>query len=254
MRSLLTSTAVAAAMLHTIAVANAADVIVDVPQPPVVADVPFNWTGFYAGVQGGYAFSDIESDDLDTLLVGTGVAVDVDANGFLAGVHAGYNAQFGRFVLGAYVDADYAQLDLNVDLTSSGGILPPFGVDGTVATLDGYVARGMLKAGAAFDRTLVYAQGGIAFADFEVDSFLVSGIGAIIGGFGGGSIGTISTDEVGFAVGAGVDFAVTDNVVLGADYLFHRFDDLEFESDLGSLQTDAELDVHTLRAKISYKF
>ena len=241
-RALVASTVLGAALVATPALA--ADAIVDIPQPPVVVDVApsFTWTGAYVGVQAGY--SDFVADDNPV------AGRDVDIDGFVGGVHAGYNYQFdngtGRgLVLGAYVDIDFGSLD--IDLEGRTGAPDP--ING-VGEID-YIARGMAKAGYGFGRVLGYVQGGVNYIDGST-SLPAGSLPALAERDG-------DIDGFGYSVGAGVDVAVTDNIVVGADYLFEDFGSAdEFRSDataLGTINNDSiDLDGHTFRAKLSYKF
>ena len=227
--------AAATALVAFAAPAMAADIIVDVPAPPVVVDTPFTWTGAYVGVQVGYVNA---NGDFDDNIAGTPDLI-VDADDIIGGVHAGFNYQFASgFVLGAYVDIDGTNADIDVFST--------VGVGQAAVGEINYVARGMVKAGYAIDRALVYAQGGVAYIDADFDP-LVTFSGA-----------AENDSDWGYALGAGVDYALTDNVILGADYVYHRFDDLGIDPNilpatLGN-PLESEIDAHTFRAKLSYKF
>ncbi len=106
--------------------------------PPAPVQLGGDWTGGYAGVQLGYG--DIS---------GTGGA---DGDDILGGVHAGYDYDFGTFVLGGEVDYDSADIDL------TGG-----------ASVDS-VARLKLRAGYDFGRFLGYATAGVADVDTSLGS------------------------------------------------------------------------------------
>ncbi|WP_037373696.1 outer membrane protein [Sediminimonas qiaohouensis] len=95
-----------------------------VPQPAPAAPVGFDWTGGYVGGQLGYGSLD------------TGTA---DDGGAIGGVHAGYDFDFGQWVVGAGLDYDFADI-------TAGGI-----------TLDN-VAR--LKVRGGYD----LGNGGLAYA------------------------------------------------------------------------------------------
>jgi hypothetical protein len=103
------------------ATAQAADLPAQVFEPvaPIVAPVvtPFTFGGFYVGVTGGYAFGDYGDDDDDEFFSDDngddfGFGDDDDASDSLyGGVLAGFNAQFGRFVVG--YETDFAGVDID---------------------------------------------------------------------------------------------------------------------------------------------
>ena len=230
-RTLLAATAIAAVS----APAFAADVIDVIPEPPVAVEVPFSWTGAYVGGQIGYLNADIEIDVNDTVFDDQ-FSLIADADGFLGGVHAGVNFELAGFVVGAYADIDFTSADIDLGA-----------IDPGVGDVN-YVARAMAKVGAGLGRTLLYAQGGVAYIDADFDAgFTFSGEDE-------------SDDEFGYVVGAGVDFAVTDNVIIGADYLYHNFDGLGEtnaivgDADVTGVNSDTDVDAHTFRAKFAYKF
>ncbi|WP_373029619.1 outer membrane protein [Sulfitobacter sp.] len=103
-------------------------------EPVPVINTGGDWTGFYTGLQLGYGDAD-----------GPGV---LDGDNGLYGFHAGYDYDFGQFVLGGELDYDQTNIDLN----------------GGAATIDS-VARAKIKGGYDFGNTLVYATGGYALAD-----------------------------------------------------------------------------------------
>lgn len=81
----------------------ASEPVVNTPAP-VAMSMGRDWTGGYAGLQLGYA-------DVDTNLAG------VQGDDVIGGLTAGYDWDFGNFVLGVGVDADIADLDVAPGLT-----------------------------------------------------------------------------------------------------------------------------------------
>lgn len=79
------------------------------------------------------------------------------------------------------------------------------------------------KLGYDLGRSLVYATAGGAYADFD-----------------GGS------SDWGYAVGVGYDYLITDNISLGAEAVYHEFDDFD-----GS---GSDIDGTTFTAKVAYHF
>lgn len=178
----------------------------DYTPAPVVQG--YSWTGFYIGGHAGYGEATFE---------GTfdGAAPvqhfdDLDLNGFVGGGHAGYNWQLDGFgglgtglVLGIEGDVSFVDWDDSENNCCSDSI------DGDVDLLASI--RGRL--GIAFDRVLVYGTGGVAFTDASFEAH--------------GTFFDDSDDfnDVGGVVGGGVEYAVWDNVSVGAEGLFYFFDD-----------------------------
>tara|TARA_R100000541_G_scaffold30083_2_gene39215 strand:- start:419 stop:922 length:504 start_codon:yes stop_codon:yes gene_type:complete len=143
--------------------------------PVPAPDLGGDWTGFYTGLQLGY--SDAEVDN--------GLEGDNGSYGF----HAGYNYDFGRFVLGGELDYDKTDIDLN----DAAGV--------TQGSIDS-VARAKIKGGYDLGSTLIYATGGYARAD------------------------TTMGDEDGAFYGVGMDYKITEQYSVGAELLEHKFNDV----------------------------
>ena len=84
----------------------------------------FNWSGFYAGANFGYGFGWAD--------LTAGTTVSQEGKGILGGVQAGYNYDFGGFVLGA--EGDFQFSDIKGDAAIGGGIAASYSLDrfGTV--------------------------------------------------------------------------------------------------------------------------
>ncbi|MVA98043.1 outer membrane beta-barrel protein [Nitratireductor sp. CAU 1489] len=127
---------------------------------------------------------------------------------WVVGAHAGYLHQFGSVVVGAEVE--YTNLDIRFERA-------PF----KIYANDAVAAK--LRAGYAMDRLLVSAHGGAVYATTN-----------------------IRLQDWGWTLGANVDYALTNNILLGLQYT--HFDFEEFDNTL----IDARLD--TVTARIGYKF
>src|SRR3984893_10017576 len=75
--------------------AMAADMPVKTPAPKEPPFIVYNWTGFYIGIQGGGGWSHAVQTDPRPFR-----SDDYQPNGGVIGGTVGYNAQFGRVVLG----------------------------------------------------------------------------------------------------------------------------------------------------------
>lgn len=102
--------------------------------PPPAYDSLFNWTGFYAGIHGGYAW---------------GSAAGLNPDGFVGGLQAGYNYQYSSIgVVGLETDISATSISDTV-----GGV--KFGVD--------YLGTIRARAGYTLDRAMFYVTGGAAY-------------------------------------------------------------------------------------------
>jgi len=81
------------------------------PPAPVYVEPIFTWTGFYVGLNGGYARGKADISDA------TSAFTTNTETGWLLGATAGYNYQSGRAVWGLEGDIDYAWLKGNTSNT-----------------------------------------------------------------------------------------------------------------------------------------
>ncbi|KAA0968980.1 porin family protein [Aureimonas fodinaquatilis] len=236
--------------------AVAADVIYEEPVvAAVVAYEPaFTWTGFYVGAQAGVAFNRDAGDFTSTSFVG---ANNDSETSFIGGGHIGYDYQMGNFLVGAVADLNY----INASTTSTYVFPGDTIVYGATQDID-YVGTVRAKLGYAADRFAIYATGGLAYGDTK-NNYLGSATTTIGGTLYNVSV-TEDTDDVGYAVGAGVDYLVTQNFSIGVEYLYTDLGDSKLNVDYSlpglpgvaafSNSSSSDLDFHTIWAKASYRF
>ncbi|MEO0372802.1 MAG: porin family protein [Pseudomonadota bacterium] len=173
MKKTIATTAAALAILSQPVLAG--NTIAPAPEPvissPAISPVGPDWTGFYGGAQLGYA--NIDSN-----------APGVDGDGFIAGLIAGYDYDFGNAVLGVGLDYDF--LDV--------GIAPGVSVDN--------VFRVKVRGGFEVGQGLIYATGGYAQAD-------ASTLGSEDGYFIGAGYDYLISDQ--FSVGGEILYHEFDN-------------------------------------------
>ena len=186
-RNFLLSSAALAALSGAALAADLPSTRAPIAPPPIPV---FSWTGLYVGGQIGYAFG----KDVDARVFPP-VAVTTDPSGILGGAHIGYNFQpgLGGLVVGAEGD---------IDGSSYTATSPYYTIKSPV---QGSI-RG--RAGFAVDRALFYATGGAAFASFK-DTY-TNGDSA-------------SATRVGYTVGGGIEYAVTDVWSVRAEYRYNNF-------------------------------
>lgn len=182
---------------------------------PAYLPPAFTWTGFYVGANAGYGWGNVNAN---------GFANIGDLDGFVGGGQVGYNYQMGQFVVG--LEADLQAADL-----SSGNNL------GLINVKTDYFGTVRARVGVAFDRFMPYITGGWAYGNVKTS---LPGIG-------------FSSDRShtgGYAVGAGLEYAVTNNIIAGVEYLYV---DLGEKNILGA-NTKVGTDFSVVRARLSYKF
>lgn len=209
-------------------------------EPAAAVDLPFSWTGFYAGAEAGYSWFDARQT-----FPGVSESIfhgDPSLDTFTLGGQVGYRYQFGGgFVVGIEGDL-YSYFGKNTKAPLIGAA--PNGVELKVNY--GGSLRGQL--GYAFDRFLPYVTGGVAFVDYEGGSSI----------FFGGPIfpsAAYSETKAGWTVGAGLAYAMTDHLIANIDYRYADFGSSTFATPGAFLgQTKLDLKENTVKIGLSYKF
>jgi outer membrane immunogenic protein len=177
--------------------------------PPVYAPPPipvFSWTGFYIGGQVGYAFGKDNAG-----IVATG-PYSTNPNGIIGGAHVGYNFSTQSLPMFGGVFGSGGVIGVEGDVDGSDyrrAIALPGGATANIRNNIQGSIRGRL--GFAVDRALFYATGGAAFASFNTN-YLTA--------LGGDSL---SSTRVGWTVGGGVEYAITNTWSLRAEYRYSDF-------------------------------
>lgn len=211
--------------------ATAADAIIPTEEAPLVSS--FSWTGFYVGVQGGYGFG-----SADHTFDNGAPSDDSDPDGFLGGVHVGYNYQMDQFVFGAEADVEYSDIEGSFENLT--------GITSQGATEINWQGSIRARLGVAMDRTLIYATGGVAFADVDYS-----------GGPAGGPVCCgYSETRTGWTIGGGAEHAFTDKLTARIEYRFTDFGEADDALNPAFPDVDmaTDLDIHAVRVGLSYKF
>lgn len=151
-----------ASLAWSAASASAADMRPAMPYkaPPVAWSV-YDWTGFYVGIHAAGARGEWTSSDVLGVFGPPGTTTDNNASGLLAGGQIGYNYQVGNFLVG--VEGSYAFADVR------NSVAMPFpGIGLEVSNRLKGLAMVTGRLGWAFDRWMVYAKGGWAWARNDV--------------------------------------------------------------------------------------
>ena len=186
-----------------------------------------DWTGGYVGLEGSaggsfgsYTFgpTTVGGRPVSSFTSGDSTRRSDqgrDATTAVGGAFAGWNWQSGQYVYGIEANLDAANLKRPVPSTVAGfgyeAVDPPFSI--IRGKTDVY---GSLRArlGYSFDRYLIYGAFGLTGANARV-----------IGSYpdlaaSGQAVARRDLSYLGFSLGAGVQYAITDRLALGIDYRY----------------------------------
>lgn len=264
MRKLLFASVAALALGGT---ASAADLAV----APVAYVPAFTWTGCYLGANGGWIGSN-ESYKSYALTGGalTPANQAETTNSYSPGDSAGtVGGQFGcQFQSGSWViggEWDWNWSGLKEDNTYQGLISrnnnpgqQPF-TQYTHKELQ-WFSTARARLGLAWDRVLVYATGGLAYAGFDA----YTNVDIVPGSAGPGVaeyFGGYHENKFGWTVGGGLEWAFANNWTAKAEYLYLGFDSFDYVSNvvpgnnpLHKWKTEVDPSDHVVRVGINYLF
>ena len=213
---------------------------------PALAPPAFTWTGFYVGANAGYAFGSYKTTGYNIVAILPGR--QPHTSGGLFGAQAGYNYQIGQVVIGAEADFDFA----NVKGSYAQAVLGnpnALNVSGKLNNI------GTLKArlGYAFNNVLVFATGGYAFGSMKSAYTLSIPAPPIV------SSGSATKTVSGYTFGAGVEYALTNNWIIKADYQFISFGNKNFNGGNVPVINSAAASnfksvTNEIRLGVNYKF
>jgi outer membrane immunogenic protein len=189
------------------------------PPPPPPA---FSWTGWYIGGNAGYGWGastnpNITTDPLDSLgfagivtPAGGNVFPGLSPSGFIGGGQIGYDWQVNSsWVVGLVTD--FQGSNINASGTNSFS-----GITESLSEKLNFLGTVRGRAGWVVNNWLFYGSGGLAYG--QVQSTIVYNDPVLTGATVSGSN---TETRVGWAAGAGVNYAVTPNWIIGVDYLHY---------------------------------
>jgi outer membrane immunogenic protein len=222
------------------------------PAPTIVAPA-FSWTGFYGGLNAGYADPTaklsvapgggwVGDHDWVANAYGPGVAAlgkdNIGLHGFIGGAQAGYNYQINNIVLGVEADADYMNLKGSYSTPTyyDAADYGQYWANGSASVDSLFTLRA--RAGLAFDRLLVFVTGGLAVTGEkysqsigfhnpeEIESLPVTPTN----GANGYNAGSASSTVVTGVLGGGLEYAFDNHWSLKGEYLYVPLKSQSFSS------------------------
>jgi outer membrane immunogenic protein len=201
---------------------------------PAIVQAAYDWSGFYVGINGGGATSNI-----DWNADGFGDEGNHHASGGTVGGQFGYRWQMSSFVFGLEAQGNWADFKGN----NVSAIFTP-NVNQTKIDAFGLFTG---QIGYAWDRVLVYVKGGAAVTDNHYTANSTQGP----------LIGFDATSETrwGASVGVGIEYAFAQNWSLGFEYNHLFMGNPDVNSSTGFLIADhIKEDVDLFTARVNYKF
>ncbi len=182
------------------------------------------WCGLYIGADGGYGGADFIANFDDSRDL-TSLSAKHSANGILGGAHIGYNYQFGMFVVGAETDV----MMTGIKSTANGA-----------ETSLPWLGTTRIRAGFALNEYIMaYATGGIAYGHVKVGDLT-------------GSNMVFTTPTVGWVAGGGLEYKITQQLGVRAEYLHVDLDGPSVTNGVQTLGTRVPVDI--VRGGMSYYF
>jgi outer membrane immunogenic protein len=186
----------------------------DMPLKAPPAQPVSSWTGFYAGINGGYSWGSSSTDVTVVTGFTPSFSLSERMNGWLAGGQIGYNFQFNRnWLLGFEADIQGTGQKGTVPVTAfapgSGSLTQELPWFGTVRTRLGVEPS---------DRSLLYVTGGLAYAGIKSTAMATNP-----GPPPATAVGTTNNTPIGWTVGTGAEWWLLPQWSIKAEYLYIDF-------------------------------
>ena len=249
--------------IATMGAASAADMAVKA-RPAVLPPAPiYSWTGWYAGVNGGWAFDTTSTGSLVAFTPpfagavtagGTPSFLGAKHEGGFGGGQVGYNWQMSNWLLGVEADIQGADIGRTSTVTfpGGGGIVPSVSTGRDHIDWFGTL-RG--RAGVTAGPALFYATGGLAYGGVRTS---VTNVFTPV--TSGNFAGNDSSTRVGWAAGAGVEWGFAPNWTVRGEYLHvdlgrsnvTMFDPVNFPTNSATYRFNHVVDA--VRVGVNYRF
>jgi outer membrane immunogenic protein len=181
--------------------AAAADFRMPAKAPPVLAPECM-WCGLYVGAHAGYGWSKHSAVTSETFDEGDPLDGPRKLSGLALGLQGGYNWQVSQWVFGIEADASMAPWRQTLSGNSAQ----------TIHRSVDWLASVRGRLGWAFDRSLIYATGGVAWSGAQTTR-LTGSIGGAVN----------FQNNPGYVVGAGYEFKYSPNLSIRLEGLYYGF-------------------------------
>ena len=200
--------------------ANAADLPRRHAEMPVKAPAyvaAYNWTGLYAGSNGGGGFGRSNWSALGT---------DFNTSGGMVGGTLGYNLQMGQTVFGREGDLDWSNVKGS---TACGGF--------SCETRNNWLGTFRGRIGYAFNRVMPYVTGGLAVGNVKASS----------------ALGSSDETRAGWTLGGGIEANIVGPWSAKLEYLYADLGKTDCAACVVG-GTDVSFHANIVRAGLNYRF
>ena len=187
----------------------------------------YDWTGFYAGINGGGSWGRTRWRSDPDITSGT-----VNVSSGLVGGTIGYNAQnLGSFIFGEEFDFDWRGVT---------AIVPPASCAPNCEFKSAWLATARLRFGYAIDRFLPYLTGGVSIGDVTMDIV-------------GRPFGTAGSVSFNWTAGAGLEFVVSGPLTAKVEYLYVNHTNTACNAECGGGPITMGLGENIFRVGLNYR-
>jgi outer membrane immunogenic protein len=172
---------------------------------PAGASPMYDWSGFYVGVFGGGGFGNHNVVNSNGVAGFADFTFNYDSTGAVAGGEAGYNFQSGQYIVGVEATGFWSGIK-GSDASQQLGLIDATNLR-EVVTLVG-------RGGITVDRLMLFFTGGWAYGDILHTNTNPGNTPAV---------DQFSTTRSGLTAGAGIAYAITDNLIGKFEYRYFDF-------------------------------
>lgn len=155
------------------------------------------------------------------------IDADVDPDGFIGGGLLGGNFQTDCLVFGLEGDIGFGDVDGSDNDVGLG-----IGADADLK-YNGHIRA---RLGYSLGEVLPFVAGGLSVAKIDVDT----------------DFGDDSNTHWGWTIGGGIDWAVSEQFIIRAEYLYDDYGSKTY--DIADIDVDGDLTAHTVRAALIWNF
>jgi outer membrane immunogenic protein len=234
----------------------------DVAPAADLSSAAYDWSGFSAGLFGGWQSANLKSTELHTDAFGGGwwfppgpnPDFEFDGDDGFYGMQIGWDRQYDGFVFG--IGAEFGNMNIAASIEDPNAPPSPFPDGKPVTSFSGELYGSLTgRVGVAADRLLFFARGGVALLDAEastLDTCARGPCGILV-------IDAKGQDVLfGVTAGAGLEYAISGGIGLGAEYRLFHFGDVTVSGIASNLETYRQKVspglIHSARLTLNFRF